>query len=290
MSTPKRVAKPQAAAGATSAFGALFRVGGVTPPGLLAGFGLFLWLLVPPVLLALALDGRVLDDGTPVWMKPLKFLVSLGLFALSNAWALTCTTAQAQRSRSAWVVLLLVVLMSVFELGYITWKASLGEASHFNTRDTFHALMYSLMGAGAVVLTATAGMVAWLVTRHGDAQVSAIMRHAIVLGFAMTVVLGIFSGAVMSTQPGHFVGAGAAAATLPLLGWSLVAGDYRVAHFLGMHAQQALPLVALLLLRRPSSWTAAAARQALNLCAIAWTALVAVAYLHAFRGQPFHGG
>jgi hypothetical protein len=260
------------------------------PRGLLAAFGLGLWLLIPPVLIALALDARTLADGTLVWMKPLKFLASLGLFALSTAWALTCTTPQAQRSRGAWIVLVLVVLMSVFELGYITWKAALGEASHFNTSDGFHALMYSLMGAGAVVLTATSGSVAWLVARHGDAQIHPVMRHATVLGFALTVVLGIFSGAAMSTQPGHFVGVGSEASTVPLLGWSLVGGDYRVAHFFGMHAQQALPLGALALMRFAATIRERAALRVVNLFALAWCVLVASAYVQAVRGVPFHGG
>ena len=269
---------------------ALLRAGKAEPPRLLAAFGLRLWLLIPLVFLALAMDPRTLPDGSLVWMKPLKFLTSLGLFALTNAWALACTTAQAQRSRSAWAVLVLVVLMSVFELSYISWKAALGEASHFNTRDTFHALMYSLMGTGAVVLTATSGVVAWLVARQSSPQVHAVMRHAIVLGFALTVILGILSGAAMSTQPGHFVGAGADAATVPLLGWSLVAGDYRVAHFFGIHAQQVLPLVALLLIRKATAIDGAAALRVLHLFAIAWCALVAFTYIQAARGQPFHGG
>jgi hypothetical protein len=273
-----------------SVLDALLRAGRAEPPGLLAAFGLMLWLLMPLVLLALAMDTRTLPDGALVWMKPLKFLASLGLFALTSAWALACTTAQAQRSRSAWAVLVLVVVMSLFELSYITWKAALGEASHFNTRDTFHALMYSLMGAGAVILTATSGVVAWLVARQGNGQVRAVMRHAIVLGFALTVMLGVLSGAAMSTQPGHFVGAGANAVTVPLLGWSLVAGDYRVAHFLGMHAQQALPLIALVLIRQSADMPGAAALRVLNLSAVAWCALVAFTYVQALRGQPFHGG
>ncbi len=283
-------AAPAALAQKPPVLDALLRASKTEPPGLLAAFGLVLWLLMPPVLLALALDTRTLPDGTLVWMKPLKFLASLGLFALTSAWALACTTAPAQRSRGAWAVLALVVLMSLFELGYITWKAALGEASHFNTRDPFHALMYALMGAGAVVLTATSGIVAWLVARQGDVRVHAVLRHAIVLGFALTVVLGILSGAAMSTQPGHFVGAGAGAATVPLLGWSLLGGDYRVAHFLGMHAQQALPLMALVLVRRATGLQRAAALRVLNLSAVAWCALVAFAYVQALRGQPFHGG
>jgi hypothetical protein len=190
------------------------------PPRLLALFGLGLWLLVPVAIVALVLDPRTLATGDPVWMKPLKFAVSLGLFALTSAWALACTTAQARRGRTAWAVLLVIVAMSLFELGYIASQAAQGEASHFNIGDRFHARMYTLMGIAAVLLTATSGAVAWLVARHGAPEVHAALRHAIVVGFGLTVLLGIFTGAAMGGQPGHFVGHAPGAATVPVLGWS----------------------------------------------------------------------
>jgi hypothetical protein len=48
----------------------------------------------------------------------------------------------------------------------------------------------------------------------------------------------------MSAQPGHWVG-GVANDTngVALFGWSRTGGDLRVAHFVGLHAMQGIPLV-----------------------------------------------
>jgi hypothetical protein len=100
------------------------------------------------------------------------------------------------------------------------------------------------------------------------------------------VVLGLFTGAAMSTQPGHFVAHPPGGGTLPLVGWSISGGDYRVAHFLGLHTQQLLPLVGWWLVRRQTPL--ARGRIVLGAVAIAWCALVAIAYAQAVAGLPFH--
>jgi hypothetical protein len=67
----------------------------------------------------------------------------------------------------------------------------------------------------------------------------------------------------MSAGTGHHVGTpSAGAATLPLVGWSAEVGDLRPAHFLSLHAMQALPLLGLWLDRRgagarPVAWAGA---------------------------------
>ncbi len=48
-------------------------------------FGLVMWIAMLPALAAWGLDERTLREVN-VWAKPLKFMASIGLFALCTAW------------------------------------------------------------------------------------------------------------------------------------------------------------------------------------------------------------
>jgi hypothetical protein len=87
----------------------------------------------------------------------------------------------------------------------------------------------------------------------------------------------------------HAVGVADGGPGLPLLGWSTVAGDLRIPHFIGMHALQALPLLALVLelgARRVPLLRDALVRRGLVLTgAGAYLAVVGLVTMQALRGQ-----
>lgn len=72
---------------------------------------------------------------------------------------------------------------------------------------------------------------------------------AIVIGLLLTFMLGSGLGGYMSAQPGHSVGT--EGGHIPLFGWNRSGGDLRIAHFLAIHAEQAIPF--LLFLASPLS-------------------------------------
>jgi hypothetical protein len=133
----------------------------------------------------------------------------------------------------------LIIVTSFFEVAYISLQAARGEPSHYNTNDAFHIFMFALMGVMAVGLTASQAWLAWLIWSDlGDTKLSA-TTLGVLLGLGLTFVLATVSGFQLGGhQPPSGVG-------LPLVGWHWK-NDLRPAHFLGVHAQQFIPLAGLL--------------------------------------------
>lgn len=209
----------------------------------LAWAGLAILALMAPTALALAVDPRSLND-IPVWIKPLKFQASVGLYLLTLAWFVAALPERVRQGRIVGVLVAAAIAASVFEIGYITLQAARGLASHYKVDDPFHAAMYTLMGIGAVTLTAVSPAVAALLWRHRPARWSTAFWLSAVLGLALTFVLGAGAGAVLSSGDGHWIGGlRSDAGGVPVFGWSRTGGDLRAAHFLGMHALHVLPVI-----------------------------------------------
>ena len=101
--------------------------------------------------------------------------------------------------------------------------------------------MYALMGVSAVLLVGTTLPLAWEIGRRPAAGLRPDFVAAVVIGLVLTFVLGGGLGGYMSSQPGHSVGA--EGGHVPMFGWNRSGGDLRVAHFMGIHAQQAIPIL-----------------------------------------------
>jgi hypothetical protein len=214
-----------------------------------------------------------------VWIKPFKFAVSIALLAFTTALFASVVERSVGTGRALRWIRRTLIATGSFELGYIALQASLGEASHFNVADAFHGTMYTLMGIGALVLTATQPALAWQVHRHASAATPPALRTAIVLGLVLTFVLGAGAGIPLSGLP-----AVSNAGGLPVVGWSLQGGDLRPAHFIGIHAGQVIPAFgAWLVWRRPDRQRS---RTAVRLFASLWTALFVAAFLLALVRVP----
>jgi hypothetical protein len=234
------------------------------------------------------LDGREFH-GVSVWLKPWKFQISTSAYFLTLALFMAWLPEAALRTWAVRYVVWAALVSGLFEVGYITWQASLGEASHFNTSTPVHAALYTAMGIMAVVLTSTSAVLGAVIARNPAYRLPSALKLAVVLGLTGTFVLGTGFGAYLGSQPtGHWVGgAPTDAGGLPLLKWSRTGGDLRVAHFFGIHAMHFIPAFAWIWvwLRAPQRWVTAAVWTFSFLFAVGttWT------FLQAVRGQPFLG-
>jgi hypothetical protein len=244
----------------------------------LVAFALLMLLLMLPAAIGLGLDDRALR-GVNVWVKPMKFMASVALLALTTAWFAPLLPAAVRRGRSFSLLVWTLIATGGFEVGYITLQAALGQASHYNVGDPLHAALYTLMGSAAMVLTATQPWLAWLIWRHGDRRIAPAYRLGVLLGLGLTFVLGASVGILLGGgQPATGVG-------LPVVGWSRSMGDLRVAHFVGIHAGQVLPLAGFAL----AQWRPREAVAGVWGVTAIWTALWAWTFWQALSGRPLLG-
>jgi hypothetical protein len=123
----------------------------------------------------------------------------------------------------------------------------------------------------------------------------AVSLAGMAIGFLMTVPTPAQQEALAADQPvtmigGHSVGVPDGGPGLPLTGWSTTGGDLRIPHFVGLHALQIIPLVAVLLLVASRRWPVVAGGAVrVRLVAVAaagYTGLVGLLLWQALRGQP----
>ncbi|EWC60734.1 hypothetical protein UO65_4017 [Actinokineospora spheciospongiae] len=200
--------------------------------------------------LGLVVDDRVLF-GAPIWLKPLKFALSFVAYSLTWAWLLSL---HPNPPRALGRVGTVLVGASAVEMVIIVAAAVRGVGSHFNVSTPLNAALFNVMGVTVVVLWVGTLFLSLKVGAQRLAPAPELL--AIRLGMAIALV-GMLVGVLMLVQPSgvdgisgaHTVGAPDGGPGMALTGWSTVAGDLRVGHFVGMHALQALPLVAYLIRR-----------------------------------------
>jgi len=123
----------------------------------------------------------------------------------------------------------------LFEVVYISYQASHGEASHYNVGDPFHAFMFSVMGIAAVGLTSSQAWLAWEIWKEQRGAGMPVETLGVIIGLSLTFILSTISGFMLGgNQPPAGQG-------MPIVGWHYYK-DIRPAHFLGVHAQQLIPL------------------------------------------------
>lgn len=239
--------------------------------------------LVPSYSMSLV-DDR-LFNGVNTWLKPMKFQLSVGIYFLTIAFFLRYLTEEATRMISIRTIIWVLIVSGLFEVSYITLQGARNEASHFNDSTALTYILYLLMGVGALLLTIPSVFLSRILTQHAKLQASP-YRTGIVWGLMMTGILGVVTGATISTMGSHWVGADPTdAGGLPLFGWVREGGDLRVAHFFALHALQILPMIGVITctigLRGIMGQTL------VRLSALALIALVIFTLTQAIMGQAF---
>ncbi len=254
----------------------------VVRQGTLALYGIGLLILSLVAVMLQAIDPRMLESGVNVWVKPAKFLSSIGIYALTAAWFFGYVRLERRRSLPMRIAVWMILVAGTFELAWIGWQAVHGLDSHFNTDTPLFTVMYALMGMFAVLLVSATLPLAWEIGRRPAEHLRGDFVVAVVVGLMLTFLLGGILGGYMSSQPGHSVGL-EGGRTL-LFGWNRGGGDLRIAHFLGIHAEQAIPILAAL---AAAAGLGKGARWAVLIGGVAtYAALTLAIFAQAIAGRP----
>lgn len=223
-------------------------------------------------------DPRVLT-GAPIWLKPFKFAVSFGLYTITLAWMLSLLP---RRSRVAEWSATILVATSLAEIVAIVTQVVRGQTSHYNESSPLNAALWQVMSISIMVLFVAHLAIGVVVLRQRIPD--RVAAHAVRWGLGLSLLgLGAAVPMVQPAQYGHSVGVPDGGPGLPVVGWSTTGGDLRIGHFVGLHALQALPLLALLLGNRLDEL---ARIRLLLVAGLAYGSLTVLLTWQALRGQP----
>jgi hypothetical protein len=224
-----------------------------SPP--LTAVGLLMLAAAAASIAGIVVDPRVIT-GAPAWLKPFKFAVSTAVYSLTLAWIFSLLPDWPRvRRLVGWTTAVVFVL----EVALIDLQAWRGTTSHFNVATPLDATFFLVMGAGIMwqTLVSVAVAVALWRQRFADRGLGWALRCGMILTIAGAMVGPIMTrpteaqlaevrgGGRMTVTGAHSVGGPDGGPGLPVTGWSREHGDLRVAHFVGLHAIQALALAAI---------------------------------------------
>ncbi|GAA5028967.1 hypothetical protein GCM10023317_78120 [Actinopolymorpha pittospori] len=199
-------------------------------------------------IVGILVDDRVLT-GLPIWAKPTKFALSILLYSVTWAWFISQLT---RLRRTAWWMGTVAAVLLGAEMVIVVGQVIRGTTSHFNGTTPLNAALYQMMGMLIVVVWVATLVVALIMFRNPGPDRA---RNLAVRAGSLVALVGMALGFLMTLPTkqqiaedspftgAHTVGLADGGPGLPLLGWSTVAGDLRIPHFVGMHALQLIPLV-----------------------------------------------
>jgi hypothetical protein len=246
---------------------------------------LHLFALACCILLAIFDTRQIL--GINRWIKPMKFLISSTIFLWSVGWFMEDTKEAIWKRR---IVRYSIALAMLVENFFVLLQAARGTTSHFNNSSPFDAIVFGLMGL-VIVYNTFVMMLFFSILRTDTPPKYAGYLWGIRMGVLIFIVAS-WQGFVIVANNAHTVGAPDGGAGLPFVNWSTTAGDLRIAHFIGLHALQILPLLGLLIDRsrnRSSSdepLGSSTPRNIVVVTAVFWLAIMGAMLLMALRGMP----
>ncbi len=213
--------------------------------------------------------------GVSRWVKPMKFFLSVALMVWTMGWLLHYLDAKKKIRFISWVI----VVSMFIENAVIMLQSARGQQSHYNVTSALNGILFSIMGVFILIFTLGIIYAIVLYFRQKTFSIPEDYLWGIRLGLILFLIFSV-EGGLMISQLSHTIGAKDGSPGLPLVNWSTDYGDLRIAHFIGMHALQVLPLSAHLIFKT---------KKQVMIFAAVYFILALLILVQALRGQPLVG-
>ena len=204
------------------------------------------WLLIAAFLFAFVasfFDSRTVT-GVNTWIKPMKFCLSVAAYLWTLAWFLHYVR---DRRRSFSFISYGVTVLMFIEMVCLYSQAARGVQSHFNFSTPYDMIIFSMMGI-MIYLNLLFDVWVFVLFLVKKPAIPDSYLWGIRLGFLLFLIFA-FQGQMMIARQAHSVGVPDGGPGLPIVNWSTTGGDLRIAHALGLHALQIIPLIGWLLFK-----------------------------------------
>ena len=175
--------------------------------------------------------------GVNRWLKPYKFYASVGIMVLTMGWLLYYLDSTKKIRRYSW----LIFISMLFENGLIITQAIRNTTSHFNVTSSLNGIIFQAMGIFILIFTITIVLICISFFKQKQFSIPVAYVWGIRLGILFFLFFSLEGGMMLGIMK-HTVGGPDGGEGLPIVNWSTQYGDLRIAHLIGIHALQVLPL------------------------------------------------
>jgi hypothetical protein len=241
---------------------------------------IYLELMLMVVLLTLLPFDTVQVGGRYRLIKPLNFSMSMAMYLATVVILLDHLRASMWWKKViSWGISICILTA----ITCITMQAVRGTTSHFNNSTPFDSTVSSLMDI-VDPLNSAFVLVLLIFALQSRYNVSRSSQLGIVFGIILFLA-GSVIGGVMVAHGQSVVGAAPGGPGLPVVNWSTTGGDFRVAHFLGIHALQVLPMSGWLI-ERLKDLPGRAKPTAVVAVSAGYVVLMGFVFMQAINGVP----
>ena len=231
-------------------------------------------------MLVISLFDSRLVMGINVWIKPIKFAMSIAIYVWTVAWLLEYLGLPSWAKR---IINLGISISMLTEIACIAAQAARGTTSHYNVNTPSDAAVFSTMGI-MIAFNSVLALVLLILFSKGRHEVPRPYLWGIRSGLVIFLAASGIGG-MMIAHGSHSVGVKDGGPGLPIVNWSTKGRDLRAAHFLGLHALQVLPIISFLISKH-RSWTISRKTAYVFALSGAYALLIALLYFQATHGLP----